>query len=170
MTGDVLPPIVVMGVSASGKSSVGIALADRLGAVFVDADDLHPQANIDKMSAGVPLTDDDRWPWLDAVADRLAQGRVVIACSALKRAYRDRLRSSAPGTVFVHLTGSRTVLKERIRRREDHFMPATLLQSQLDALEDLSSDEAGFALDFAEPVEELAEQAAARIGAVERIG
>ena len=163
MTGDA-PPIVVMGVSASGKSSVGEALAARLGIPYVDADDLHPQSNVDKMAAGVPLTDDDRWPWLDAVAARLAEGPVVVACSALKRAYRDRLRASAPDTVFVHLTGDRRVLEERIADREGHFMPASLLQSQLDTLEDLGSDEAGFALDFAEPVDELVAQAVERIG------
>ena len=163
MTGDALPPLVVMGVSASGKSAVGEQLADRLGVAYVDADDLHPQANVDKMSAGIPLDDADRWPWLDAVAARLAGGPVVIACSARKRAYRDRLRQAAPETVFVHLTGDRAVLEDRIADREGHFMPASLLQSQLDTLEDLSSDEAGFTLDFAEPVDALVDEAVERI-------
>lgn len=163
MTGDALPPIVVMGVSASGKSSVGTALADRLGIPYVDADDLHPQVNVDKMAAGVPLTDDDRWPWLDAVAARLAEGPVVVACSALKRAYRDRLRASARDAVFVHLTGDPRVLDERIGDREGHFMPASLLQSQLDTLEVLGDEEAGFTLDFAEPVDDLVAQAVERI-------
>ena len=162
MTADA-PPIVVMGVSASGKTSLGQALADRLHIPFVDADDLHPQANVDKMAAGVPLDDDDRWPWLDAVAARLADGPVVIACSALKRRYRDRLRASAPEIVFVHLTGDSDVLRRRIRKRAGHFMPASLLQSQLDTLEDLGSDEAGFTLDFADDVDALVEQAMERI-------
>jgi len=165
MTGDAPAPLIVMGVSASGKSSVGEQLADRLGVPYVDADDLHPQANVDKMSAGVPLDDADRWPWLDAVAARLAAGPVVIACSALKRSYRDRLRRTAPTTVFVHLSGDREVLEERIADREGHFMPASLLQSQLDTLESLGPDEAGFTLDFAEPVSELVARAAERVGA-----
>ena len=164
MTGDALPPLIVMGVSASGKSSVGSALAARLGIPFVDADDLHPQANVDKMAAGIPLTDDDRWPWLDAGASRLAAGPVVIACSALKRAYRDRLRTAVPATVFVHLAGDRDVLEERIADREGHFMPASLLQSQLDTLEDLGRDEMGFALDFARPVDELVDAVVERVG------
>ncbi|WP_417562980.1 gluconokinase [Microbacterium sp.] len=163
MTGDAAPPIVVMGVSASGKSAVGAALADRLGVAYVDADDLHPQANVDKMTAGIPLDDADRWPWLDAVAARLAEGPVVIACSALKRTYRDRLRAVAPRTVFVHLTGDRAVLEARIAARKGHFMPASLLQSQLETLEDPAPDEAAFALDFAEPVDTLVAQALERI-------
>lgn len=163
MTGEV-PPLVVMGVSASGKSAVGAALAGRLGVPFVDGDDLHPQANVDKMAAGIPLDDEDRWPWLDAVAARLAERHVVIACSALKRAYRDRLRAAAPDTVFVHLTGSPELLQERANARPGHFMPASLLRSQLDTLEDLGQDEAGFVLDVAEPVGRLVDQAAQRLG------
>ena len=100
--------VVVMGVSGSGKSTVGEALARRLGTRFVDADDLHPAANVGKMRSGIPLTDDDRWPWLDAVGQALAEAPapgVVVACSALRRAYRDRLRAFAPDTVFVALEG-----------------------------------------------------------------
>jgi carbohydrate kinase (thermoresistant glucokinase family) len=165
-----LPPVVVMGVSASGKSSVGRALALRLDVPFVDADDLHPPANVAKMAAGRPLDDSDRWPWLDAVAARLAEsgdadsgGGVVVACSALKRAYRDRLRSRAPETVFVHLVGSRELLASRAGAREDHFMPVSLLTSQLDTLEALGADERGLVLDVAQTVPELVEEAAGRI-------
>ncbi|MFD4421806.1 gluconokinase [Agromyces sp. NPDC058484] len=161
------PRVVVMGVSASGKSSVGRALAERLNASFVDADDLHPRANVEKMTAGIPLDDADRAPWLEVVAERLASttgGRgTVVACSALKRAYRDRLRQSAPDTVFVHLTGSAAMLGLRAGDRNGHFMPMSLLQSQLDTLEALGDDEAGFALDVAESVAELAREAAERI-------
>lgn len=167
MTGESLarPQVVVMGVSASGKTSMGRELARRLGAEFVDADDLHPQANIDKMAAGVPLDDTDRWPWLDVAAGRLASapGGIVLACSALKRAYRDRIRAVAPEVVFVHLTGEPELLEARSRGRDDHFMPASLLASQWAALEDLDPTETGFALDFSRPVAELVEEAAGRI-------
>lgn len=145
---------------------MGRALADRLGVDFVDADDLHPPANIDKMAAGIPLEDADRWPWLDAAALRLAgaEGGMVMACSALKRAYRDRIRDAAPQTVFVHLTGDPLLLTARSRDRTGHFMPTSLLDSQWAALEDLDTTEAGFALDFSRPVAELVEEAAGRVG------
>jgi gluconokinase len=166
MTGEHAPPrkIVVMGVSASGKSSLGRALAAQLDAEFVDADDLHPPANIAKMTAGIPLDDDDRWPWLDVTAQRLTStdGSVVIACSALRRAYRDRIRALAPDAVFVHLTGVPALLEERSRARADHFMPASLLASQWAVLEDLHASETGFVLDFARPVAELVEEATRR--------
>jgi carbohydrate kinase (thermoresistant glucokinase family) len=137
--------IVVMGVSAAGKSSVGRALAHELGLEFVDADDLHSPANVAKMAAGVPLDDDDRRPWLDAVGARLstAHAGIVIACSALRRAYRDRIRTTAPETVFVHLTGTPELLAERAAARSGHFMPPALLASQLAILEPLGSDEVG---------------------------
>ena len=153
-----------MGVSASGKSSVGRALASRLDVAFVDADDLHSAANVSKMAQGVPLDDSDRGPWLDAVADRLATADgIVVACSALTRAHRDRLRSRAPDAVFAHLTGSPELLRLRARAREGHFMPASLLVSQLDTLEALGDDERGFRLDISRTVAELAEEAAERI-------
>jgi gluconokinase len=136
--------IVVSGASAAGKSTIGRALAGRLGVEFVDGDDLHPAANVAKMAAGVPLSDDDRWPWLDAVAAELARSeQIVIACSALKRAYRDRIRSGAPGIVFVQLVADRDALLARASAREGHFMPAALVDSQLEALEPLQPDEAG---------------------------
>jgi len=153
-----------MGVSASGKSRVGRALATRLAVPFVDADDLHPPANVEKMAHGIPLDDADRAPWLDAVGDRLAAGDgVVVACSALKRAYRDRLRDRAPDVVFAHLTGSSELLQLRAGGRGGHFMPASLLASQLDTLEALGEDERGFRLDISRTVAELAEEAAERI-------
>jgi len=159
------PQVVVMGVSASGKSSVGKALAEHLRVEFVDADDLHPSPNVEKMTAGVPLEDADRWPWLDVVAHRVAatRGGIVMACSALKRAYRDRIRAAAPHVVFVHLTGDPQLLTARSRARAGHFMPASLLASQWATLEDLDTAEAGFALDYSRPVAELVKEAAGRV-------
>ncbi len=129
-----------MGVSGSGKSTIGDELAARLGIRFVDADDLHPAANVAKMAAGHPLTDDDRWPWLDAVGAVLARGPVVVACSALKRSYRDRLRAAAPDLAVVYLSAPRDLLVERMTHRT-HFMPVTLLDSQLATLEPPAADE-----------------------------
>lgn len=150
--------IVVMGVSGCGKSSVGIALAEALGARFIDGDDLHPEANKAKMGAGIPLDDSDRWPWLDLVGEALTPN-TVIACSALKRAYRDRIRTAAPGTFFVHLDGSREILEQRLGARTAHFMPATLLDSQLAILEPLGSDEPGCVLNVKDPISDLVAQA-----------
>lgn len=135
--------IVVMGPSGSGKSLVGAALAARHGARFVDGDDLHPRANVAKMAAGVPLDDADRAPWLDAVALVLVrQAPVVVACSALRRSYRDRIRATCGDAWFVELVVGEGELKTRMSRR-DHFMPPSLLDSQLATLEPLATDEAG---------------------------
>ncbi|GAA1061924.1 gluconokinase [Agromyces bracchium] len=164
-------PVVVMGVSASGKSTIGHALADRLGVPFIDGDDLHPQENVAKMRSGVPLVDDDRWPWLDVVGAALAEGAatdaggVVIACSALRRAYRERILATAPATRFVHLDLTESALADRAGARVGHFMPPALLASQLATLEGLGSDEPGFALDAAAPVPEIVDAAVARLGA-----
>ncbi|WP_243842125.1 gluconokinase [Microbacterium hydrocarbonoxydans] len=137
-------PIVVMGVSGVGKTTVGTELARRRGVVFVDADDLHGAANIAKMSAGIPLDDADRWPWLDRVGAALRAGDgVVVACSALKRRYRERLHRLAPATVFVHLDADAERVAAQAQSREGHFMPPALLQSQFDALEPLAHDEPG---------------------------
>ena len=155
-----LPGIVVMGVSASGKTSVAAELARLLRRSMIDADDLHPAANVAKMAAGRPLDDSDRWPWLDAVADRLAAPeRPVVACSALKRSYRDRLRVAAPNLVFIHLTGSPELLVERAVDRRGHFMPPSLLRSQFDALEMLQPDEMGVEFDVAASVDDIAHDA-----------
>ncbi|QHT58308.1 gluconokinase [Cellulomonas sp. H30R-01] len=159
-----------MGVSGSGKSTVGWLLARRLGVAFVDADGLHPPANVAKMGAGEPLTDDDRLPWLGAVAAELAAAPdgAVVACSALRRRYRDVLRDGAPGVTFVHLDGSRDLLASRLAARLDHFMPASLLDSQLATLEPLDEDEDGVVLDVGEAPDRLAAQAArlVRVGLV----
>lgn len=135
--------IVVMGPSGSGKSLIGAALAARLGAHFVDGDDLHPRANVAKMSAGRPLDDADREPWLDAVGLVLVrQAPVVVACSALRRAYRDRIRLRCSDAWFAELVVPESQLRTRMSRR-DHFMPPALLDSQLATLEPLQTDEAG---------------------------
>ena len=144
--------VFVTGVSGSGKSTVGSLLAERLGWGFVDADDLHPKANVEKMAAGIPLTDDDRWPWLAAVgqaADRTASGPaggVVVACSALRKVYRDLLAEECPGAFFVQLAGDAELLTLRLQARADHFMPPALLGSQLSLLEPLAPTEQGVAV------------------------
>ena len=162
------PQIVVMGVSGSGKSTIGSLIADRLGVPFTDADDLHPAANVQKMAAGQPLDDDDRWPWLALVGDALAgasRSGLVIACSALKRSYRDAIRVSAPEAVFVLLTGSRELLASRLGHREGHFMPATLLDSQLATLEPLAADEGGVTVDIAGSPEQIVDAIASALPA-----
>ncbi|SDE01518.1 gluconokinase [Nocardioides lianchengensis] len=148
-----------MGVSGSGKSTVGAAIAQRLRVPFADADDLHPEANIAKMSRGEPLDDHDRYPWLETVGGWLAEHAEggVMSCSALKRKYRDQLRHHAPGVEFVLLTGSREVIERRQAARPGHFMPASLLTSQLATLEPLEPDEGGVVLDVAQGVDEIVE-------------
>lgn len=158
-----MSPIVVMGVSGSGKTRVGRLLAEQLGAEFIDADDLHSVENKAKMSSGIPLTDEDRVPWLRAVADaaRTAheQGRnAVVACSALRRSYRDLLREASGGLIFVHLDGSREVLAERLGARKGHFMPAGLLDSQLATLERLDADESGLVVDVSGRPDQVASE------------
>jgi len=146
-----------MGVSGSGKSTVGAALAQRLGVPFADADDFHPPANIAKMSAGHPLDDRDRHPWLEAVGRWLAEhpGGGVISCSALKRTYRDQLRHHASEVEFLLLEGSREVIAKRQAGRLDHFMPASLLASQLATLEPLEPDEHGVVIDVDQSVHDI---------------
>lgn len=138
------PVLVLMGVAGTGKSTVAAMLAGRLGWTFEEGDDLHPEANVKKMASGDPLTDDDRWPWLDRIAEwideRIAAGEPgIITCSALKRSYRDVLRRDA--VTFVHFAGSRELILERMLRRQGHFMPTTLLDSQFATLEPLGDDE-----------------------------
>ncbi|MFD5651060.1 gluconokinase [Streptomyces sp. NPDC127039] len=154
--------VVVMGVAGTGKTTIGPLLAARLGVPYAEGDDFHPPANIAKMTAGTPLTDEDRWPWLDAIGG-WAHGRAglggVVSSSALKRSYRDRLRAAAPGVVFVHLTGSRELIGDRMSHRQGHFMPTALLDSQFATLQPLQPDEAGVAVDVAGTPEEITERA-----------
>ncbi|MFE3992224.1 gluconokinase [Streptomyces goshikiensis] len=146
------PVVVVMGVSGSGKSTVGRLLAARRGVPFVEGDDFHPAANIARMRAGHPLDEAAREPWLTALTEavrevvRAGEG-AVVSCSALKRAYRDRLRGAAPAIWFLHLTLDRAVARARVAGRAAHFMPARLLESQYEALEPLGADEDGLTLD-----------------------
>jgi gluconokinase len=149
-----------MGVAGSGKSTIGRALADELGAEFLEGDKFHPAANIAKMSRGEPLTDDDRWPWLDRLAGELARARaegrsVVLASSALKRAYRDRLRRGAPDLKLVFLKGDKALIGERMRARKNHFMPPGLLDSQFASLEEPGPDESPIVIDVTPPMETL---------------
>jgi len=158
--------VVVMGVAGTGKTTIGPLLAARLGVPYAEGDDFHPQANIDKMTAGTPLTDEDRWPWLDAIGawahDRDGLGGVVSS-SALKRGYRDRLRAAAPGIVFVHLTGDRALIEDRMSHRHGHFMPTALLDSQFATLQPLQADEAGVAVDVSGSPGEITERAVAAL-------
>lgn len=159
------PRIVVMGVSGSGKTTVGAVLAGALGVPFVDADDLHPVSNVEKMAAGIPLTDDDRVPWLDAVGRALGAERgIVVACSALKRAYRDQIRVHAPEARFALLNVHREKLVDRIAHRADHFMPGSLLESQLTTLEPLGGDEGGITVSGNVSVAEIVEAVMAALG------
>jgi gluconokinase len=138
------PVLVIMGVSGCGKSTVAGILAGQLDWDLAEGDDLHPEANVAKMAAGVPLTDEDRWPWLDVItewiADHTAAGRPgVVTCSALKRAYRDKL--AGPNVVFVHLAGTKDIVEQRLTARLNHFMPGSLLESQIAILEPPRADE-----------------------------
>lgn len=156
--------IVVMGVAGCGKTSVGEALAGRLGWAMLEGDAFHPQANKNKMASGTPLGDEDRWPWLDEIARRMREidqsgKNAVVACSALKRAYRDRLRKGGAEVRFVHLTGTRAVHEARIRARTGHFMPASMLESQLAALEPPGADEGAIAVDIDQPLEAIVDEA-----------
>ncbi|MWB97578.1 AAA family ATPase [Agromyces sp. MMS17-SY077] len=154
-----------MGVAGAGKSTLAVAIADRLSAVFVEADDLHSAEAKAQMAAGIPLTDEDRWPWLGRVAarvrDELAMGHPVVAsCSALKRSYREFLtRVSGTRLAFVHVHGSEAELAERIGHRTGHFMPASMLASQLVTLEPLAADERGIVVPLGLPVDDAAARA-----------
>jgi gluconokinase len=161
--------VVVMGVSGSGKSTVGAALAARQGLPFLDADDFHPASNVAKMSRGIPLTDRDRWPWLAALGAAMREqagwsGGVVAACSALKRKYRERLVEQVGQPVrYLLLDGDRETLLERVRRRQDHYMPASLLDSQLADLERPDADEPVWTVSIDDGVDAIVEDLVARL-------
>ena len=161
--------VVVMGVCGSGKTSVGRLIAERKDWVFIEGDDLHPEANRRKMTAGTPLTDEDRWPWLDRIVGEMrrtdGEGRsAVVACSALRRTYRDRLRRGGADVRFLHLTGAPALIRVRMERRDGHFMPAGLLDSQLAALELAGSGEIIHELHIAEDMETLVRAAMRLLG------
>ncbi|WP_049562753.1 gluconokinase [Nonomuraea sp. SBT364] len=172
MTGEHGPAprhIVVMGVSGAGKTTVARRISELTGLRFTEADEFHPEANVARMRAGIPLDDSDRWPWLRDLAawmaDRHAVGiSTVLACSALKRAYRDVLRQGPPDVEFVHLDGATELIRDRMTRRTDHYMSAGLLDSQRAILEHLGPDESGMVLDVALSPDELAAAVVARLG------
>ena len=159
--------VVIMGVSGCGKSVVGAGLAQLLGVPYCEGDDLHPAENVAKMRAGIALTDDDRWPWLDRVAQVLrTEAPVIVGCSALRKAYRERIRDGADDRVqFVHLAGDRAVIAERMAARKDHFMPATLLDSQFATLEPPGPDEA-LTVDVDQPLPLILDQIVAHLTGV----
>jgi gluconokinase len=160
------PLIVVMGVAGSGKTTIASGLAQQLGVPFVEGDSLHPIANVKKMAGGVPLTDDDRWPWLKAIGERMEVERVtghgvVVSCSALRHAYRDCLRKQVHGKVyFILLDGSRELIGDRMKQRKGHFMPPALLDSQFATLEKPTPDEHAVILDISHTVPALLAEAA----------
>lgn len=153
--------VVIMGVAGCGKSSVGEALSRLLGIPYRDGDDLHTPQAVEKMRAGIPLTDDDRWPWLDRVALELDEAApVIVGCSALRRIYRDRIRAGAGGPVqFVHLSGTRELIASRMASRTGHYMPLSLLDSQFAILEPPGTDEA-LTVDIDQPLEVLVDRIA----------
>jgi len=167
--GHPLAAIVLMGVSGAGKSTIGAALAERIGCPYRDADSFHPAANVAKMSAGTPLTDADRWPWLDAIAAWIEERRRagspgVVSCSALRRAYRDRLIGAHHDVRLVYLRGSKALIGARLAERRGHFMPTSLLDSQFAALEEPGSDEAPVTVDIAREPEGVVDAIVAGLG------
>lgn len=167
-----LHAIIVMGVSGSGKSSVGEKIAEDLGLPFVEGDALHPTSNVEKMSKGIPLTDEDRMPWLDHIGETmgasLAKGEgIIVSCSALKRIYRERLRSAVGGNLyFVYLEGSKELLTDRMGHRKGHFMPASLLESQLQTLEVPTGEEGVVTVDIDDTIEDIAAKALKALAAL----
>jgi gluconokinase len=160
---------VVMGVTGSGKSTVGVKLANALGVDFVEGDDYHPLENVKRMASGIPLTDDDRAGWLRALAMRIREANeagkgLVITCSALKRSYRDILRAGAPELRFVFLNGSGELIAERLTGRRGHFMPASLLDSQIATLEAPAADEHALAYDITQPPQKIVDDLVTRAG------
>jgi gluconokinase len=163
--------MVVMGVAGSGKTTIGEALARAIGAAYVDGDQLHPQANIARMSVGIPLSDEDRWPWLAKVGETLRPGSptIIVGCSALKRTYRDFITESAAAPVlFIYLNGSRELISRRMRERTGHFMPASLLDSQFATLEAPGPDENAITVTIDAPLDEIVKSIAGRIRGLSR--
>lgn len=158
--------LIIMGVSGSGKSTIANALGQNLGWIVEDADQFHPESNVKKMSAGIPLTDDDRWPWLRAIAAEIARKRasstsVIVACSALKRAYRDVLVQGHRDTRIVYLRGRKDLIAERLAARKNHFMPPGLLDSQFRTLEEPSGDEHPLVVGIDASVDQIADRVVA---------
>jgi gluconokinase len=158
---------VVMGITGSGKSTVGAILAHRLGVDFIEGDDYHPVENVRRMASGIPLTDDDRAGWLRALASRIREASeagtgIVLTSSALKRSYREVLRAAAPELQFVFLKGSRALILERLAGRRGHFMPTSLLESQLATLEEPAADEHAWTYDIQAPAQEIVDDLVAR--------
>jgi gluconokinase len=163
-----LHALIVMGVAGSGKTTVAQALADRVGWRFEDGDVFHPASNVEKMRSGRPLTDEDRWPWLRAIAaeidrTREAGGHIIIACSALKRSYRDILIGSRGGVRLIYLKGSRDLIGQRLRARRGHFMPPELLDSQFATLEEPGPDERAVIVDVASTVDAIVDDIVRRL-------
>ena len=159
--------LVMMGVAGCGKSAVGAALAKAMGVPYRDGDDLHPAANITKMSGGEALTDADRWPWLALVGQALADGPMIIGCSALRRSYRAFItQTAAAPVVFVHLQGSREVIEARMRARQGHFMPPALLDSQFATLEPPGVDENAITVRIDQPLARVVADIIAKLKAM----
>lgn len=168
-TGGTPDAIVVMGVSGSGKTTVALGIARAMGWRFAEGDEFHPQANVDKMARGEPLTDEDRWPWLrligDWVSETVSRGEsAVVTCSSLRRAYRDLLREGRPEVRFCHITGDADLIEERMERRTGHYMPPSLLPSQLSTLEPLEADEPGVVVSTEGTPEQVLDRALRALG------
>ncbi|WP_307145943.1 gluconokinase [Rhizobium tibeticum] len=162
--------MVLMGVAGCGKSTVGVMLAARLGAAYLDGDDLHPSVNIEKMSRGVALTDEDRWPWLTRVGEALIkpEGPLIVGCSALKRAYRDHILETADAPVtFIHLAGTSDVINARMNDRKGHFMPPALLASQFAALEPPEINEKAINVNIDRPLVSIVDTIVAQLEGME---
>ncbi len=162
--------IVVMGITGSGKSTVGAALAYELGVDFVEGDDYHSPENVRRMASGIALTDEDRASWLRVLAARIREAHeagpgLVVTCSALKRSYRDLLRAAAPELRFVFLKGSRALISERLSERRGHYMPVSLLDSQIETLEEPAADEDAWTYDISEPAQEIVDDVVTRAAA-----
>ncbi|NTF40981.1 gluconokinase [Rhizobium rhizogenes] len=164
--------LIVMGVSGSGKTSIGEGVAARLGVHFIEGDALHPAANVEKMSKGIPLTDEDRWPWLEKIGQEIAASLskgegIAVSCSALKRTYRERLRAAAGGHLyFVYLDGSKELLTKRMGERKGHFMPASLLESQLQTLEVPTGEPGVVTVDIDDTIDGIVEASIKALSAI----